>query len=73
MRTLSPGWNAGGGGDRCGARDAGARRRRADAPPLSMNAVMSFLVTRPEMPVPFELRDVDAVFLRDLAHERRRA
>src|SRR6185436_3095515 len=53
MRTLSPGWNAGGGG----AIGARAPRPAAGAPdvflPPAMNALMSSLVTRPEIPVPF--------------------
>ncbi len=57
MRTFSPGWKAGGGaiGARAWAGGWTEGAAAAAAPPRSMNAVMSRLVTRPEIPVPVSL------------------
>ena len=63
-RRLRP---AAAGPDAAAAGDGGAG---SPAPP--MNPRMSFFVTRPAMPVPCNLRNVDVVFLRNLPDERRR-
>ena len=62
-----------GGAAGAGSRDsiAGAAGFFAAAPRFSMKLRMSCLVTRPLMPVPSILRYIDAVFLGDLANERR--
>ena len=69
----APDWSRGRAGFAAGAGADVVRRCGRTASLRSRNAVMSCLVMRPPSPVPATCAQVDVVFARDLADQRRRA